>query len=102
VAIAIPVFYMSVGLFVVDASTHQSLVSLASEFLPSVVVLALAILLGDTVRSRRALAAETADRLRLAEEEREAETAARVAQDWPIRAPLNEGLTEREPACRLL
>jgi signal transduction histidine kinase len=81
VAIAIPVFYMSVGLFVVDASTHQSLVSLASEFLPSVVVLALAILLGDTVRSRRALAAETADRLRLAEEEREAETAARVAQE---------------------
>jgi signal transduction histidine kinase len=81
VAIAIPVFYMSVGLFVVDASTHQSLVSLASEFLPSVVVLALAILLGDTVRSRRALAAETADRLRLAEEEREAETATRVAQE---------------------
>jgi signal transduction histidine kinase len=31
------------------------------------------------VRSRRALAAETADRLRLADEEREAETAARVA-----------------------
>ncbi len=81
VAIAIPVFYMSVGLFVVDASTHQSLVSLASEFLPSVVVLGLAIVLGDTVRSRRALAAETADRLRLAEEEREAEAAARVAQE---------------------
>ena len=81
VAIVIPVFYMSVGLFVVGASTHQSLVSLASEFLPSVVVLALAIALGDTVRSRRALAAETADRLRLAEEEREAEAAARVAQE---------------------
>ena len=81
VAIAIPVFYMSVGLFVVDASTHQSLVSLASEFLPSVVVLALAIMLGEVVRSRRALAAETADRLRLADEEREAEAAARVAQE---------------------
>jgi signal transduction histidine kinase len=81
VAIVIPVFYMSVGLFVVDASTHQSLVSLASEFLPSVVVLALAILLGDAVRSRRALAEQTADRLRLADEEREAETAARVAQE---------------------
>jgi signal transduction histidine kinase len=65
----------------VDASTHQSLVSLASEFLPSVVVLGLAILLGDTVRSRRALAAETADRLRLADEEREADAAARVAQE---------------------
>ena len=81
VAIVIPVFYMSVGLFVVDASAHQSLVTLASEFLPSVAVLALAIVLGDTVRSRRALAAETADRLRLAEEEREAEAAARVAQE---------------------
>jgi signal transduction histidine kinase len=81
VAIVIPVFYMSVGLFVVDASTHQSLVSLASEFLPSVVVLALAIMLGEVVRSRRALAAETADRLRLADEEREAEAAARVAQE---------------------
>ena len=81
VAIVIPVFYMSVGLFVVDFSTHQSLVSLASEFLPSVVVLALAITLGDVVRSRRALAAETADRLRLADEEREAEAATRVAQE---------------------
>ncbi|HEY7012564.1 MAG TPA: histidine kinase [Streptosporangiaceae bacterium] len=81
VAIAIPVFYMSVGLFVVDASTHQSLVSLASEFLPSVVVLALAITLGEVVRGRRALAAETADRLRLADEEREAEAATRVAQE---------------------
>ena len=81
VAIVIPVFYMSVGLFVVDFSTHQSLVSLASEFLPSVAVLALAITLGDVVRSRRALAAETADRLRLADEEREAEAATRVAQE---------------------
>jgi signal transduction histidine kinase len=78
-AIGIPVYYMSVGLFVVDASTHQSLVSLAAEFLPSVVVLGLAIVLGDTVRSRRALAAETARRLRLADEEREAEAAAQVA-----------------------
>jgi signal transduction histidine kinase len=81
VAIVIPAFYMSVGLFVVDASTHESLVSLASEFLLSVVVLALAIVLGDTIRSRKALAAETADRLRLATEEREAEAAARVAQE---------------------
>jgi signal transduction histidine kinase len=81
VAIVIPVFYMSVGLFVVDASMHESLVSLASNFLLPVVVLALAILLGDTVRSRRALAAETADRLRLAAEEREAEAATRVAQE---------------------
>jgi CheY-like chemotaxis protein len=38
-------------------------------------------MLGDVVRSRRALAAETADRLRLTDEEREAEAAARVAAD---------------------
>ena len=53
-AIAIPAFYMTVGLFVVDVSTHQSLVSLAAEFLPEVGVLVLAILLGEVVRSRRA------------------------------------------------
>jgi signal transduction histidine kinase len=80
-AIAIPAFYMSVGLFVVDASTHQGLVALAAEFLPSIAVLVLAIMLGEVVRSRRALAAETADRLRLAGEERDAEAGRRVAEE---------------------
>ncbi len=81
VAIVIPVFFMSVGLLVVQLSTHESLLTLASDFLLSVVVLALAVMLGDAVRNRRALAAETADRLRLAAEEREAEAATRVAQE---------------------
>ncbi len=81
VAIVIPAVYMTIGLFVVAATTHPKPIDLINEFLPSVVVLALAIMLGDTVRSRRALAAETADRLRLAEEEREAETARRVAEE---------------------
>ena len=80
-AIAIPAFYMSVGLFVVDVSTHQGLISLATEFLPSIAVLVLAIMLGEVVRSRRALAAETADRLRLASEERDAEAGRRVAEE---------------------
>ncbi len=44
-------------------------------------VLALAITLGEVVRSRRALAAETAERLRVAHEEREAEAARRVAEE---------------------
>ena len=44
-------------------------------------VLVLAIMLGEVVRSRRALAAETADRLRLASEEREAEAGRRVAEE---------------------
>ena len=81
VTIVIPVFYLAVGLLVVDATTHEGLVTLASDFLPQAVVLALAIMLGEVVRSRRALAAETADRLRLAAEERESETARRVAEE---------------------
>ena len=81
VAIVIPAFYMSVGLFVVKASTHESLVTLASDFLLSIVVLALAVVLGDTVRGRRALAEQTAERLRIAAEEREAEAARRVAEE---------------------
>jgi signal transduction histidine kinase len=80
-AIIIPVFYLTVGLFIVGASTRQSLAALITEFLPSVVVLLLAILLGDAVRSRRALAVQTAERLRLADEERETEGARRVAEE---------------------
>ena len=80
-AIVIPAVYMTIGLFVVDASTHPSPVPLAAEFLPSIAVLVLAIMLGEVVRSRRALAAETADRLRLASEEREAEAGRRVAEE---------------------
>ena len=80
-AIAIPAVYMTIGLFVVEVSTHEGLATLAADFLPSIVVLGLAIMLGDAVRSRRALAAETADRLRLAGEERDAEAARRVAEE---------------------
>jgi signal transduction histidine kinase len=81
VAIVIPVFYLAVGLVVVGTTTHAGLVTLASDFLPQAVVLALAVMLGEVVRSRRALAAETADRLRLAAEERESETGRRVAEE---------------------
>ena len=80
-AIAIPAFYMTIGLFVVGESTHPGLVALLADFLPSIAVLVLAIMLGEVVRSRRALAAETADRLRLAGEEREAEAGRRVAEE---------------------
>jgi signal transduction histidine kinase len=80
-AIAIPAAYMAIGLFVVEVSTRQGLVALAVEFLPGIVVLGLAIWLGDAVRSRRALAAETAYRLRLAAEERDAEAARLVAEE---------------------
>jgi len=80
-AIVIPAFYMLVGLFVVGASTHQGLVSLAATFLPQIAVLFLAVTLGEVVRGRRALAAETAERLRVAHEERETEAARRVAEE---------------------
>jgi signal transduction histidine kinase len=56
-------------------------VSLVASFLPSIVVLFLAITLGEVVRGRHALAAETAERLRVANEEREAEAARRVAEE---------------------
>ncbi len=80
-AIAIPAIYMTIGLFVVDISTHERLLTLAEGFLPSIAVLALAITLGEVVRGRRALAAETAERLRVAHEERESEAARRVAEE---------------------
>jgi signal transduction histidine kinase len=80
-AIVIPAVYMTIGLFVVDIATRQGIIALAQSFLPSIVLLALAIMLGEVVRSRRALAAETAERLRVANEEREAEAARRVAEE---------------------
>jgi signal transduction histidine kinase len=81
VSIIIPAVFMALGLFVVEATTHERLVTLASDFLPQFVVLALAIMLGEVVRSRRALATETLSRLRAAAEERESETARRVAEE---------------------
>ncbi|HEY7361592.1 MAG TPA: histidine kinase dimerization/phosphoacceptor domain-containing protein, partial [Streptosporangiaceae bacterium] len=80
-AIIIPALFMAAGLFVVGASTRQGLVSLAATFLPQIAVLFLAVTLGEVVRGRRALAAETAQRLRAADEEREAEAARRVAEE---------------------
>jgi signal transduction histidine kinase len=80
-AIVIPSVYMAIGLVVVEISNRWGLVTLINNFLPAGVVLALAIMLGDAVRSRRALAAETAERLRVAGEEREAEAARRVAEE---------------------
>jgi signal transduction histidine kinase len=80
-AIVIPSVYMAIGLFVVELSNHWGVVTLINDFLPSIVVLALAIMLGEVVRGRRALALETAERLRVAHEEREAEAARQVAEE---------------------
>jgi signal transduction histidine kinase len=72
---------MVTGLFVVEFGTRQGLATLLADFLSQIVILALAVALGEVVRSRRALAAETATRLRLAEEERTAEAARVVAEE---------------------
>jgi signal transduction histidine kinase len=78
---AIGAGFMLTGLFVVEASTREGLAELASDFVPQIAVLALGLALGETVRSRRALAAEAATVLRLAEEERAAEAGRLVAEE---------------------
>jgi signal transduction histidine kinase len=80
-AIAIPAVFMVIGLFVVEASTRQGFASLGAEFLSQTAILALAVTLGEVVRSRRALTAETARRLRLADWERAAEAGRVVAEE---------------------
>jgi signal transduction histidine kinase len=80
-AIAIPAGYLSIGIALALVTTRTSVATVASNFLPSIVLLALAVALAETVRSRRALAAETAERLRLAEEESQAEAGRAVAEE---------------------
>ena len=80
-AIAIPAIYMAIGAVVVQLGSTEGFATLVSDFWPQVTLLALAVVLGELVRSRRALAAETARRLELAEEERTAETARLVAEE---------------------
>ena len=80
-AIIIPAFFMVAGLIIVGGSTHQGVLSLASEFLPSVVVLLLAVLLGERcaagARSRRRRPSGS----RLAAAQREREAARRVTEE---------------------
>jgi signal transduction histidine kinase len=80
-AIAIPAGYMAIGLVLVYVTTKQGIATIAYNFLPSIALLAVAVALGDTVKSRRALAVETAEKLRIAEEERIAEALRAVAEE---------------------
>jgi signal transduction histidine kinase len=80
-AVSIAAGFMLTGLIVVEVSTGQGLASLFSEFLSQIVILVLAVTMGKVTRSRQVLAAETATRLRLAEEERAAEAARVVAEE---------------------
>jgi signal transduction histidine kinase len=80
-AVSIAASFMLTGLIVVEVSTKESLATLTSDFLSQIVILVLAVVLGELVRNRRALAAETARRLRLADEERAAEAGRVVAEE---------------------
>jgi signal transduction histidine kinase len=80
-SIAIPAGYMAIGLGLAVGTTRQGIAAIASEFLPSIALLAVAVALGDSVRSRRALAAETAEKLKIAEEESIAEAGRAVAEE---------------------
>ena len=80
-AVSIAAFFMLTGLIVVEVSTKESLATLTSDFLSQIVILVLAVVLGELVRSRRDLAAETARRLQLADEERAAEAGRVVAEE---------------------
>jgi signal transduction histidine kinase len=80
-AIAVPMVIMVAGLVAVGLSGGESLVTLLANFLPSFVIFILAVALGEVVRGRRALAAETARRLELAEEEQRSEAARLLAEE---------------------
>jgi signal transduction histidine kinase len=80
-AVIVSFFYMGVGLIIVGLGGSESVAELLSDFFPQIALLALAIVLGELVRSRQALAAETARRLRLAEEERTADAARLLAEE---------------------
>ena len=78
--LAVPVFLFGAGLYVtLGHGTSPFLV--ADVFLPQLALVAVAMLLGALVRSRRAYAAEVAERLRLAGEERELEAQRRVVTE---------------------
>jgi len=81
-AIAVPAAILVAGLFAVGLTAGgMQPVDLAAEFLPAFAIFTLAVALGEVVRSRRALAAETARRLALAGEEQRSEAARVVAEE---------------------
>jgi signal transduction histidine kinase len=80
-SIAVPSVVMALGALFVGVFGPEPLVQMAADFLPSVVVFVLAIALGEVVRTRRALAAETASRLQVVEEERHTDAARLVAEE---------------------
>ena len=80
-SIAVPTVIMVAGLFAVGLGANERPVDLLAGFLPSIVIFILAVALGEVVRGRRALAAETARRLALAAEEQRSAAARLLAEE---------------------
>jgi signal transduction histidine kinase len=80
-AIALPAVIMTIGLTVVGVFGHTGQLAVLVEFLPSFAIFILAVALGEVVRGRRALAAETERRLRLAADERRSDAARLLAEE---------------------
>ncbi|REE99182.1 signal transduction histidine kinase [Thermomonospora umbrina] len=80
-AIGVPALFFGIGFVMVAVIERFPALEAFAEFLPQVALLAVVILLGEVVVSRRELAAETRERLRHAEQEREREAARRVAEE---------------------
>ncbi|HEX6499042.1 MAG TPA: sensor histidine kinase [Micromonosporaceae bacterium] len=76
----VPVFFL-LGAIFTGLRQHQDLLVLVNALLPHVALIAVAALLGALVRSRRTLAAETAQRLRLVAEERDREARRLVTEE---------------------
>jgi signal transduction histidine kinase len=80
-AAVIAAVYFGVGFGVLTLHKAQPVIETFTDFLPHVALVATMILLAEVIRGRRALAAETRERLRRAEQERELESARRVAEE---------------------
>ncbi|OLB78394.1 MAG: hypothetical protein AUI14_13305 [Actinobacteria bacterium 13_2_20CM_2_71_6] len=76
----VPIFFMGSGI-IVGLRERSDALTVINGLLPHVALLTIAVLLALLVRGRRALTAETQERLRLAAEERDREAARRVAQE---------------------
>jgi signal transduction histidine kinase len=80
-AITLPALIMVLGLIWVGILGSENTVVLLWDFLPSFAVFVLAVTLGEVIRSRRELAAETVRRLQIAEDERRSDAARLLAEE---------------------
>ncbi|HEX2316007.1 MAG TPA: sensor histidine kinase [Thermomonospora sp.] len=80
-AIGVTALFFGIGLFMVGVVDDFGLLEAFAYFLPHLALIAVVILLGEVVVSRRELAAEARERLRQAELDREREAARRVDEE---------------------